>query len=120
LILVTGTFGLFIQARTASHGLEAARTMAANTLVMCEVFYLINVRHILAPTLNFNGLFGNRIAIAAMAVVIGLPLLLTCLPVMNTLFGTAPLDAVDWLLVVLVSATVVPPVELEKVTLRRR
>ena len=120
LILVTGTFGLFIQARMAGYELDAARTMAVNTLVMFEIFYLINVRHILAPTLNLNGLFGNRIAIAAVAIVIGLQLLLTYLPVMNTLFGTAPLDAVDWLVVVLVAATVVPLVELEKFILRRR
>ncbi|MFU8820305.1 MAG: cation-transporting P-type ATPase [Gammaproteobacteria bacterium] len=120
LILVTGTFGLFIQARMAGYELEAARTMAVNALVMFEIFYLINVRHILAPTLNFNGLFGNRIAVAAVAVVLGLQLLLTYLPVMNTLFGTAPLDAIDWLLLVLVSATVVPLVELEKFILRRR
>ena len=120
LIVVAGTFGLFVEARAAGYELETARTMAVNALVMFEVFYLLNVRHILAPTLNFNGLFGNRIAIAAVTAVIGLQMLLTYLPIMNTLFGTAPLDGGDWLLVVLVAATVVPLVELEKWFLRRR
>ena len=120
LIVVAGTFGLFIQARAAGYELEPARTLAVNTLVMFEVFYLLTVRHILAPTLNFSGFFGNRFAIIAVIVVLGFQLLLTYLPPMNALFGTAPLDGSDWLLVLLVSATVVPLVELDKFFLRRR
>ncbi len=119
LIVVSGTFGLFIQARAAGYELETARTLAVNALVMFEAFYLLNVRHILAPTLNFNGLFGNRIAVVAVVTVIGFQLLLTYLPVMNRLFRTAPLDGGDWLLVFGVACTVVPLVELEKFFLRR-
>jgi magnesium-transporting ATPase (P-type) len=87
---------------------------------MFEAFYLLNVRHILAPVLNAQGLVGNRIAVAAVAVVLLFQLLLTYLPAMNRLFGTAPLSAADWLLVVAVAATVVPLVEIEKFVLRRR
>jgi magnesium-transporting ATPase (P-type) len=119
LIVVVGTFGLFVQARAAGYELAEARTLAVNTLVMFEAFYLLNVRHILAPTLNLNGLFGNRVALAAVVAVIGFQLLLTYLPAMNMLFGTAPLDAGDWLLVVLVALVVVPLVEIEKFVLRR-
>jgi len=120
LIVVTGTFGLFVEARKAGYELETARTLAVNALVLFEAFYLLSVRHILAPTLTWDGLFGNRIAIGAVTAVIGLQLLFTYLPAMNALFGTAPLDARDWLLVVLVAVVVVPLVELEKLYLRRR
>jgi magnesium-transporting ATPase (P-type) len=120
LIVVTGTFGLFVEAREAGYELEAARTLAVNALVLFEAFYLLNVRHILAPTLTMNGLFGNRVALGAVVAVIGIQMLFTYLPAMNALFGTAPLDGSDWLLVVLVAAVVVPLVELEKLFLRRR
>jgi magnesium-transporting ATPase (P-type) len=120
MIVVAGTFGLFVHARTAGYELEAARTLAVNTLVMFEAFYLLNVRHILAPTLNLNGLLGNRIAVGAVLAVFCFQLLLTYVPVMNALFGTAPLELRDWLLVIGVSVTVVPLVELEKLILRRR
>jgi magnesium-transporting ATPase (P-type) len=120
LIMVTGTFTLFVHARAAGYEIEAARTLAVNALVMYEAFYLLNVRHVLAPTLNLGGLAGNRVAIGAVAAVLGVQLLFTYLPVMNTLFGTAPLDAADWLLVMLVAATVVPLVEFEKFILRNR
>lgn len=119
LIVVTGTFGLFVQARAAGYEIEHARTMAVNALVMFEAFYLLNVRHILAPTLTLNGLIGNRVAVAGVIAVTAFQLLLTYLPAMNALFGTAPLDAQDWLLVLLVAATVVPLVEFEKFILRR-
>jgi magnesium-transporting ATPase (P-type) len=119
-IVVAGTFGLFIEARAAGYSIEEARTLAVNTLVMFEAFYLLNVRHILAPALNLGGLFGNRMAVAAVATVTGLQLLMTYAPSMNALFGTAPLDLDDWLLVIAVAATVVPLVELEKFILRRR
>ncbi|HRP85897.1 MAG TPA: cation-transporting P-type ATPase [Gammaproteobacteria bacterium] len=120
MIVVAGTFGLFVEARAAGYELETARTLAVNALVLFEAFYLLNVRHILAPTLTLNGLFGSRIAIGAVMAVFGLQLLFTYLPAMNALFGTAPLDLGDWLLVVLVAAVVVPLVELEKFVLRRR
>ena len=45
---------------------------------------------------------------------------LTYLPAMNALFGTAPLELRDWGVVLVVAATVVPLVELEKYFLRRR
>jgi magnesium-transporting ATPase (P-type) len=120
LVMVAGTFGLFVQARAAGYELETARTMAVNTLVMFEVFYLLTVRHILASTLNINGLLGNRVAVAAVAAVTLFQLLFTYVPAMNALFGTAPLDGADWVLVLAVAVTVVPIVELEKTLLRRR
>jgi magnesium-transporting ATPase (P-type) len=120
LIVVTGTFGLFVAARNAGHEIETARTMAVNTLVLFEAFYLLTVRHLLAPTLNRNGLFGNRVAVGAVAVVMLFQLGFTYLPISNALFGTAPLAPADWLPLVLVAATVAPLVELEKLLLRRR
>jgi magnesium-transporting ATPase (P-type) len=119
-IVVAGTFGLFVQARAAGYELETARTLAVNTLVMFEAFYLINVRHIYLPTLNVQGLLGNRIAVAGILAVFSFELLLTYLPLMNRLFGTAPLSLQDWAMVLLVAFMVVPLVELEKFLLRRR
>ena len=119
-VVVSGTFGLFVMARDAGYELDHARTMAVNALVMFEAFYLLNVRHMVAPTLNCNGLFGNRIAVAAVIAVSLFQVGFTYLPAMNTLFSTVALSGRDWLVVLLVAATVVPLVELEKWFLRRR
>ncbi|MFO7603198.1 MAG: cation-transporting P-type ATPase, partial [Gammaproteobacteria bacterium] len=52
LILVSGTYGLFVWYREAGASLELARTVAVNTLVMFEIFYLFNARHFFASAMS--------------------------------------------------------------------
>jgi magnesium-transporting ATPase (P-type) len=52
LVLVAGTFGMFLWQRYHGASIEAARTVAVNTLVMFEVFYLFNARFGASPSLN--------------------------------------------------------------------
>jgi len=118
-ILVAGTFGLFLWHRTHGMPLEEARTIAVNTLVMFEVFYIFSSRYILEPSLNREALFGNRYVLIAVALVLGLQMLFTYAPPMQHLFGTVALDADTWLQIVLIAATVFPLVELEKWLMRR-
>ncbi|MDT8441383.1 MAG: cation-transporting P-type ATPase [Desulfuromonadales bacterium] len=119
LILLIGTFGLFVYERGQGADLDLARTVAVNTLVMFEVFYLLNCRYLHRTVLSRHGLFGNRMVLGAIALVIVFQLLFTYAPPMQTLFATAGLDAAAWLRVVLVAAAVFLLVELEKVLLRR-
>ena len=52
LLMVTGTFGLFLWERLSGSDIDTARTVAVNTLVVAEVFYLFNTRYLTAPVLN--------------------------------------------------------------------
>ncbi len=119
-ILVAGTFGLFLWHRAHGTSLEEARTIAVNTLVMFEVFYVFSSRYILEPSLSREALFGNRYVLYAAGLVLGLQVVFTYTPPMQHLFGTVPLDAKTWMQIVLVAATVFPLVELEKWLVRRR
>ncbi len=119
LILVTGTFGLFIWVREQGASIELARTVAVNTLVMFEIFYLFNSRYIKANVLNLNGLLGNRYALIAVGILLVFQLCFTYLGPMQTLFGTAAIDAAMWLRIVLVASSVLFLVELEKAIIRR-
>jgi magnesium-transporting ATPase (P-type) len=116
---VAGVAGLFAQARIAGAPLPVARSVAVNALVMFEAFYLLSARHIRAPVLNLEGFFGNRVALAAVLAVTLLQLVLTYLPFMQRLFGTAALDVSDWLRLIGVAALIVPLVEAEKYLVRR-
>jgi magnesium-transporting ATPase (P-type) len=118
LILLAGTFGLFLYERGAGAEIERARTVAVNTLVMFEAFYLLNCRYLHRSVLSREGLLGNRLVLGAIAVVIAFQLLFTYAPPMQTLFATAPLDAAAWLRVVLVASTVFVLVEAEKILFR--
>jgi magnesium-transporting ATPase (P-type) len=118
-VMCAGTFGIFLWLRT--HGVveETARTVAVNTIVMFEAFYLLNTRFILAPVLNAKGLLGSRPVLLAMALVIGFQLLFTYTPVMQSLFGTTPIGLRDWGLLLLVAVNVLWIVEVEKWVARR-
>lgn len=119
LILVAGTFGLFLWEREHGASIELARTVAVNTLVSFEIFYLISARYLLAPALTLEGLSGNRYVWYAIGLLILFQLGFTYLQPMQALFHSTHMDLDAWLRVVLVSSTVLWLVEAEKWLLRR-
>jgi len=119
LILVIGTFGLFIWEREHGMSIEFSRTIAVNTLVMFEIFYLFNSRYITAPVMNKQGLFGNRYVLIATGLLIIFQLMFTYLGVMQTMFGTAAISLSDWVKIVTVASSVFFLVEIEKAVVRK-
>ena len=118
-ILVAGTFGLFLWELDQGGDIEQARTVAVNTLVLFEIFYLLNSRYLTASVLNREGITGNRYALAAAALLLLFQLLFTYWGPMQLLFHSRELDAATWLRILLVASTVLWLVELEKVVVRR-
>jgi magnesium-transporting ATPase (P-type) len=119
LILVAGTFGLFLWERDHGASIELARTVAVNTLVSFEIFYLISARYLLAPGLTLEGLRGNRYVWYAIGLLVLFQLGFTYLQPMQALFHSTPMDLDAWLRVILISSTVLWLVEIEKWLLRR-
>ena len=120
LILVVGTFGLFLWDRLHEVSIESSRAVAVNTLVMFEVFYLLNSRYLTTSVLSREGLLGNRYVILAIGVVICLQLLFTYTAPMQKLFGVAAVSPMDWVRIFIVSASVFILVEVEKYILQKR
>jgi magnesium-transporting ATPase (P-type) len=117
-ILMSGTFGLFLWEMKQGVSIEHARTVAVNTLVMFEIFYLFNSRYITASVLNWAGLTGNRLVLIAIAILVLIQLCFTYLAPMQSLFGTTAIDFTMWLKIILVSSSVLFLVELEKSVVR--
>lgn len=120
LILLAGTFGLFLWEREHGASEALARTMAVNTLVFFEIFYLFNSRHVLASSFSWEGITGNRYALWAAGILVVLQLGFTYWPPMRFLFDSAALSWSEWARVILASLSVFVLVELEKLALRRR
>ena len=118
LILVVGTFGLFIWVRDQGASIEAARTIAVNTLVMFEIFYLFSSRYISANVLNVDGFTGNRYVLIAVLLLLIFQLCFTYLSPMQALFSTVAIDAGMWLRIIMVASSVLFLVELEKAIIR--
>jgi len=117
-ILMSGTFGLFLWEMEQGANIEHSRTVAVNTLIMFEIFYLFNSRYITASVLNWSGLTDNRYVLIAIAILIIFQLGFTYLPPMQSLFGTTAIDFYMWLRILLVSSSVLFLVELEKFFVR--
>jgi magnesium-transporting ATPase (P-type) len=114
LILVTGTFGLFLWERQHGASIELARTVAVNTLVLFEVFYLFSARYMLAPALTRAGLLGNRYVLYAIGVLVLIQAGFTYFPPMQILFATTAMGVEAWVRVIVVASSVLILVEVEK------
>ena len=119
LIIVIGTFGLFLWERDHGASIELARTVAVNTLVMFEIFYLFSARYLLAPALTYEGLYGNRYVLYAIGLLIIIQLGFTYLEPMQILFATTAINIDAWLRIIAVASSVLVLVEIEKWLLRK-
>jgi magnesium-transporting ATPase (P-type) len=119
ILLLAGTFGLFEWEQAFGASVDAARTVAVNTLVAGEIVYLFNCRRLTENSFTREGLFGSRPVLIAVALVIGLQLLFTYVPAMQILFHTTPIDLGAWSRIILFALCLFILVELEKAATRR-
>jgi magnesium-transporting ATPase (P-type) len=118
-LLTIPAFSLFLWLESTGASVAEARTIAVNTLVIGEIFYLWNARAIMNPVLSLKGIFGSRPVLISMALCLALQLGFTYLPLMHRLFGTAAIDWTDWALLAGIGAAVFVIIELEKAVAKR-
>ena len=114
LLFAVGIFTQFELALARGNDLETARTMAVNTLMAMEVFYLFSIRYGYHTSFTLQGILGTRVVWIALAVVVCLQLLFTYLPFMQGIFGSSGLSFSQLLLVTASGMTVFVLIELEK------
>jgi len=119
-IIVVGTFGLFLWDRLHDVPIEYARTAAVNTLVMFEIFYLLNMRFLKTPVLTKGGFSGNKFIYIAIGAVLAAQIVFTYVPFMQTLFGTRSITFLEWMPIVMIALSVFVLVEIEKYILLRQ
>jgi P-type Ca2+ transporter type 2C len=107
------TLWMFTMMKDAGMGEVAARTVAVNTLVAGQLFYLFNCRRIQMPSLS-EGFFGNRYVFLAAGALIVLQLAFVYAPFMNTFFATEDPGMIGWTYPLAAGIAVFLAVELEK------
>ncbi len=120
ILAVIGTFGLFVWEREHGASLEIARTVAVNTLVVFEAFYLLNTKSFFDSAFSKSSLLSNRYIPIAIAVVLGLQVMFTYTASMQYLFDTAPMSMASWMKIFCVGAVIFLLVEAEKFLFRRQ
>jgi magnesium-transporting ATPase (P-type) len=113
-LFAVGVFGMYELAIARGAEVTEARTVAVNTLVAMEVFYLFSVRFLSASSITLRGILGNRPVMLAVTAVVVLQMVFTYAPFMNTFFGTKPLAFTIGLQVVAAGAIVLVVLEVEK------
>ena len=102
IIMMLGTLGVF-QWYNPETNLVYAHTMAFTTLMMFQMFNVINMR---SEDYSIFGLKINKWLVGAIILSIGLQVLVVHLPFLNPIFHTVQLKAVDWLIAIAISASV--------------
>ncbi|WP_237213482.1 cation-transporting P-type ATPase [Falsiroseomonas oryziterrae] len=93
-LVLVGVFGMFEWAVQRGMSVEAARTMAVNTIVVLEIAYLFSVRYQHQTSFTWRGALGTPAVLAGVSAVVALQLAFTYAPPLQALFATRPLDPI--------------------------
>lgn len=114
LLFAIGIFSQFNLAMAMGKDLETARTMAVNTLVAMEVFYLFSIRYGYGSSLTWRGVLGTRPVLISLALVTIAQLAFIYLPFMQAIFGTNTLAIGELALVFATGVLLLLIIEVEK------
>jgi Ca2+-transporting ATPase len=117
-IIGAATMLIFIYLKAKGISEDAARTVAVNTLVAGQLFYLFNCRTLEDSALNRN-FFSNKYAFIAAFALLILQLAFVYMPFLNTFFGSEAIEFKYWIWSTAAGAIVFVMVELEKFILRK-
>jgi len=119
LLIGGATTAVFLFEEHQGYSIEMAQTMAVNTLVLGQLFYLFNSRFLKESSLRLDLLFTNRVVWIAIGMLAVLQVLFVYVPFLNLWFHSAPIPASDWLLPIGIGFAIFLAVEAEKALLRR-
>lgn len=117
-LMMVITLGLFLWELENGTPIDTARTISVNAIVLAEMFYLINSRHIFAPLTLIRGMADNRSILLAIAACMLLQIAYTHLPAMQHIFGSTDLSLLEWSKVLAAGLIVFYTIELEKYIIR--
>ncbi len=114
LLFAGGIFGQYTLAIGMGYDMETARTIAVNTLVAMEVFYLFNIRYRHSASFTWQGVAGTRVVLVALSLVVLFQLLFTYAPMMQDIFDTRALGVHHLIFAMGTGMAVFTVIEVEK------
>lgn len=113
-LMIVSVMGQYAWTRAMGGSAYLGNTMAMNTLVLAQCFYLFSCRSLTKASLSLDALTGNRWLAGAVLLNIVFQALITYVPVLQTVWETATMGVFDWLRVLLLASAIFLLVELEK------
>ena len=118
--LLALTLSAFFWIKSQGASIELSRTVAVNTLVLGQIFYLLNSRYLVDSSLSLAAHLGNRHLPMGIGAVVILQLLFTYAPPMQRLFGTEAIPLWVWPVLFVGCLVFFLVVEAEKAIIRSR
>ncbi len=104
--------------RAADRMMEAARSIAVNTLAVSQIFYLLSSRFARVSALRRELFTSNPVSWLCVGVMLLLQLGFIYLPFMQATFDTTSVGLKDWIIPLISSLIIFAVVELEKLIRR--
>jgi Ca2+-transporting ATPase len=112
-LLLLGSFGLFRWELASGASLEKARTVAVNTFIIMELFYLFNCRSMNKSIFQL-GVFTNMWVFGGVTVMLSIQMIYTYLPLMQRWFQSTAIGFDSWARIGLAGLAAYLIVETEK------
>jgi magnesium-transporting ATPase (P-type) len=114
LLVVIGVFGMFFWAQQRGLSLEEARTVAVNTIVVMEIFYLFSIRYVHGTSLSWRAALGTPAVLTGVATVVVAQLVFTYWPAMNSVFKSRPVGLLDGVAIIAIGVVLLVILEAEQ------
>lgn len=113
-LVLAGVFGIYTHAIDQGYSVDMARTIAMNTLVVMQIFYLFFIRNRYGTSLTWQAVRGTRAIWTAVILVTLGQFAMTYLPWMQAVFATEAVSIHDGLLIVGIGVVLFAVIETEK------
>ncbi len=117
LIIAGATIGVFLYEQQQGLPMAMVHTIAVNTLVLAQAFYLLNSRFLYASSLRADAWFSNPVVWLTIAALLLLQLIFVYAPFMQVWFHSAALEARHWIVPLATGVVVFLAIEAEKALL---
>lgn len=115
IVLAVGTLGIFWWAMEQTGGdLTASRSVAMTQMVIFQFFHVLNCRSLDRSIFSIN-FFSNKFLFVSLSAAILAHLAVLHVGFLNYIFGTQPLTAEQWMMVVAIGILVIAGGEIDKV-----
>ncbi len=117
-LMAAASFGVFFWSIDRGLGVEYARTLVVNAIVVMEIAYLFSVRYLHLSSFTWAGLLGTPAVLIGVASTVLCQLAFTYAPPLQALFATRPVALADGAVVIGVGAALLLILEAEKLARR--
>lgn len=113
-LILMAVFGMYFYATDRGYPTSLAQTIAMNTLVVLQIFYLFFIRNIYGTSLTWAAARGTRVVWTSVIAVTAAQFAITYLPPLQAIFDTRAVPLFDGILILAIGIAFFALIETEK------